>query len=84
MSRIKKENDRRVALIILTENGDELARTVPDPIELKLITGLANLEEQKIHQLQEAADLILSLIDVQGVDEAPLDLGQGETAIKIN
>ena len=40
VERIKKEGDRRVALINLTESGRELSRTLPDPIMKKFIAEL--------------------------------------------
>jgi DNA-binding MarR family transcriptional regulator len=42
VERIKKEGDRRVALITLTETGQELSKTLPDPIMKKFIAELAD------------------------------------------
>ena len=44
VERVRKEGDRRIALITLTEKGDELSKSLPDPIEKKLISELGDLE----------------------------------------
>lgn len=72
VKRARPENDRRVALISLTETGEELTRSLPDPIEIKLISGLADLKSTKVKKLQEAMGEILNLIDAENVEDTPL------------
>lgn len=77
VKRIREQRDRRVVLITLTESGEALSRTLPDPIEKKLISGLAYLEPDAIQQLGRAMNEILKLIDAKGVEASPLGLAQG-------
>ena len=74
VERIKKEGDRRVALINLTEAGKELSRTLPDPIMKKFIGELADLEPEHVQLLAMAMNQILNLIDTEEVAGEPLEL----------
>jgi DNA-binding MarR family transcriptional regulator len=75
VERIKKEGDRRVALITLTDSGKELSRTLPDPIMKKFIAELADLEPEHVQLLGMAMNQILNLIDTEEVEEEPLEIG---------
>ncbi len=77
VERIKKEGDRRVALITLTESGNELSNSLPDPIEKKLINELADLEPEHVRILAMVMNQILNLIDAKGVEDAFLELPLG-------
>jgi DNA-binding MarR family transcriptional regulator len=66
VERLPKGNDRRVALIALTSDGAAQSRSLLDPIEKKLISGLAHLESQKVADLNEALMQILALIETEG------------------
>lgn len=77
VERIKKEGDRRVALITLTESGNELSNSLPDPIEKKLINELADLEPEHVRILAMVMNQILNLIDAKGVEDAFLELPSG-------
>ena len=79
VERIRKERDRRIALINLTENGAELSNSLPDPIEKKLIYELADLEPEHVRILALVMNQILNLIDAKGVDDEFLELHQGPT-----
>ena len=74
VERIKKEGDRRVALITLTEAGQELSKTLPDPIMKKFIAELADLEPEHVQLLAIAMNQILNLIDTEEVEGEPLEL----------
>ena len=74
VERIKKEGDRRVALITLTEAGQELSKTLPDPIMKKFIAELADLEPEHVQLLAVAMNQILNLIDTEEVEGEPLEL----------
>jgi DNA-binding MarR family transcriptional regulator len=77
VERIKKEGDRRVALVTVTEKGEVLGRTLPDPIETRLISGLADLESEHVRILALVINQIVNLIDAKGVDDAFLEVHQG-------
>jgi len=76
VKRIQKTGDRRVALITLTEEGAELGKSLPDPIEKILISELADLEPEHVQLLAMAMTQILNLIDIKGIEVAPLGLSQ--------
>ena len=76
VERIKKKGDRRVALITLTEKGDELSKSLPDPIEKKLISELVDLEPEHVQLLSMAMNQIINLIDTKEIEDAPMGLNQ--------
>ena len=73
VERIRKQGDRRVALITLTGSGQQLGETIPDPIEKKFVKQLADLEPEHLQILAMAMNQILNLIDTKGVAETPLE-----------
>ena len=74
VKRTRKEGDRRVALINLTESGHQLSKTIPDPIEKKFISELVDLEPQHVQILGMAMKQIIDLIETEDVEETPLEL----------
>ena len=82
VERIKKEGDRRVALITLTQTGQELSKTLPDPIMKKFITQLADLEPEHVQLLAMAMNQILNLIDTEDIEEETLELGGEPVSIE--
>lgn len=83
VERIRKEGDRRVALIMLTGKGRDLSQTLPDPIENKIISELADLDPEHVKMLSLAVQQILTLIDAKDIDEAPLGLNQASEIQRI-
>lgn len=77
VERTRKKGDRRVALIELTESGNQLSSELPDPIEKRLISELADLETEHVRILSLVMNQILNLIDARGVDSAFLELQYG-------
>ena len=76
VERIKKQGDRRVALITLTESGQQLGRSIPDPIINLFISELGDLEPERLKLLAGAMNQVLNLIDAKGVEEAPLEFSR--------
>jgi DNA-binding MarR family transcriptional regulator len=74
VNRIKKEGDRRVALITLTEEGAALCHAVPDPVERKFIAALADLKPEHVQILGTAMKHILGRIDIDEMDATPLEI----------
>jgi DNA-binding MarR family transcriptional regulator len=68
VERIRKQGDRRVALITLTQSGQKLGQTIPDPIEKKIVNQLADLEPEHLQILAMAMNQILNLIDTNGAE----------------
>ncbi len=75
VERMRKEGDRRVALIILTEAGKKLGENVPDPIENRLINQLIDLDKEQVQVIAKAMNQILHLVDVRDVEETSWELG---------
>ena len=69
VERIRKQGDRRVALITLTQSGQKLGQTIPDPIEKKLINQLADLEPERLRILAMTMNQILTLTGMKGGQE---------------
>lgn len=76
VERVRKAGDRRVALITLTPPGLEISQSLPDPIEKKLISGLAHLDPERVLNLEAAMEQILALVDAEDVTDAPLEIPQ--------
>ena len=87
VERVRKIGDRRVALIQLTEAGKTLGQRLPDPIEERFISGLADLEPERVQWLSTAMYQILKLMDSKGVEETPFELqlesGTGSDEMKM-
>ena len=73
VERIRKPGDRRVALITLTRSGQELGRTIPDPIEKKFVNQLADLETDHLQILAMAMNQILNLMDTKEAEGISLE-----------
>lgn len=76
VKRTKKQGDRRVALISLTESGQQLGKSIPDPIINLFISELGDLEPEHLKLLAGAMNQVLHLIDAKDVAEAPLEFKQ--------
>ncbi len=76
VKRVKKAGDRRVALIALTEAGEALSKSLPDPIEKKFLEELADLDTDGVRILSAAMHQILNLMDAGNVHETPLGASQ--------
>lgn len=72
VQRTRKEGDRRVSLIQLTEAGEHLSRGLPDPIESRLISGLSELAPGEVKKLNKALQRIIDILDAKEVEDAPL------------
>jgi DNA-binding MarR family transcriptional regulator len=87
VERVRKVGDRRVALIQLTESGETLSKKLPDPIEERFISGLADLEPEHVQLLSMVMNQILKLMDSNGVEETPFELqlesGTGSDEMKM-
>ena len=77
VERNRKDGDRRVALITLTQSGNKMSKTLPDPIETKFIAELGDLGPEHIRILSLVMNQILHLIDAKGIDADFLNLHMG-------
>jgi DNA-binding MarR family transcriptional regulator len=72
VQRRRNQGDRRVTLIQLTEYGQQLSGGLPDPIEIRLISGLAELSPKEVKKLDAALERIIDILDAKAVEDAPL------------
>jgi DNA-binding MarR family transcriptional regulator len=63
VKRTPVEGDRRVALIMLTEKGEALSKTLPDPIEERFISEVADMEPTHIQILSKAMNKLVDHIE---------------------
>ena len=81
IERVRKEGDRRVALITLTASGKTMSERIPDPIEKKIISELADLEMDHVQLLAMAMNQILNLIDTADIEAESLEISPDPVAI---
>jgi DNA-binding MarR family transcriptional regulator len=63
VERVRLKDDRRVALITLTQSGRELSKTLPDPIEERFISRIDNMDTEHIKVLGEAINQLLDMAE---------------------
>jgi DNA-binding MarR family transcriptional regulator len=81
IERMRKEGDRRVTLILLTDTGKGLSKGLPDPFEKKFINQLADLEFDHVQLLAMAMNQILNLIDAEDIEAETLDISPESLAV---
>ena len=72
--RVKKESDRRISLIELTDKGLKLSQKIPDPIEEKFIAGLKDLEPSEVHGIYASIIKVVDLIEAKHVQDTPFEI----------
>ena len=77
IERARKVGDRRICLISLTEEGENLSHKLYDPIEKKLCSELADMEFEEVQQLYESVKLIQKSMDAKGELEASSNSEKG-------
>ncbi|MEA3358319.1 MAG: MarR family transcriptional regulator [Thermodesulfobacteriota bacterium] len=63
VERIRLKDDRRIALITLTQSGRELSESLPDPIEERFISRIDNMDTEHIKVLGEAINQLLDMAE---------------------
>lgn len=63
VERIRVTGDRRIVLITLTNKGEALSKTLPDPIEERFISQVAGMETAHIQILSKAMNQLADQID---------------------
>ncbi|MDP6777482.1 MAG: hypothetical protein QGI83_12040, partial [Candidatus Latescibacteria bacterium] len=71
--RTRKQGDRRTHLIELTEKGREFSQSLPDPMEEKLMSGLADLQPTEIFGVYSALNTLADIIGAEYVASTPVD-----------
>lgn len=71
VARMRTSVDRRIITIELTEEGRTLAANAPPPIQMKIVEGLKQLDEQEREQIVQALSKLAGMIDAQDLGPAP-------------
>jgi len=71
VARTRTSQDRRVITIELTPAGRDLAENAPPPIQMKIVEGLKQLEEEEREQIIQALSKLAEMIDAQELGPAP-------------
>ena len=71
VTRTRTSPDRRVITIELTEEGRKVAENAPPPVQLKIVEGLKQLNEQEREQIIQALSKLAEMIDSKELGPAP-------------
>jgi DNA-binding MarR family transcriptional regulator len=71
VARTRTSQDRRVITIELTPAGRNLATNAPPPIQMKIVEGLKQLDEEEREQIIQALSRLADMIDAQELGPAP-------------
>jgi DNA-binding MarR family transcriptional regulator len=72
VARLPNAGDKRIGLVSLTANGARLLKETPDPLHDRLNQRLQKLSSDELQALDAAFDLIISFLDIEEVDAAPI------------
>jgi DNA-binding MarR family transcriptional regulator len=63
VERIRVKGDRRIAMITLTHKGEALSKTLPDPIEERFVSQVADMETAHIQILSKVMNQLVDQIE---------------------
>lgn len=72
LAKLPNQSDKRSAYIYLTAIGEKMVTSMPDLLHEKLTNKLKSLSNEDLVNLQEAMELLVSLMGVEDVDASPL------------
>ncbi len=72
LARLPKTGDKRVVNITLTSSGDKLLNTIPPLLHEQLSLRLKKLDENKLKEVEQSLDTLITLLDIEQVDASPL------------
>lgn len=72
VARLPSVGDKRIGLVALTAKGAKLLESTPDPLHDRLNQRLQKLSPKELKALDDAFDLIISFLDIEGLDAAPI------------
>jgi len=70
--RARDPRDRRLVQVSLTELGKVLAKSAPSPLQNTLAEAMGKLPETELVTIAEALERIVSLMQIQHVEAAPI------------
>jgi len=71
VTRTRTSLDRRVITIELTQEGHRVAANAPPPVQLKIVEGLKQLNDQEREQIIQALSKLADMIDSKELGPAP-------------
>jgi DNA-binding MarR family transcriptional regulator len=78
--RTPKIGDRRVSIIMMTPEGEVLTRQLPDPLEMKLVSNLSDLDTEHVKQVSTIVEELLSMIEVTNIETPTFDTLMEQTS----
>ena len=72
LARLPKQGDKRVVSIVLTSKGASLLNNVPALLHEQLSERLKALPENKLYQIQESLNTLVSLLNIGEIEAAPM------------
>ncbi len=72
LAKLPKSGDKRVVNIALTSDGDKLLAKIPSLLHEQLSTKLQKLESQTLKKVEESLDMLINLLDIQGIEASPM------------
>jgi DNA-binding MarR family transcriptional regulator len=70
--RDRDQHDRRLVKVSLTEEGKELARNAPSPLQNTLVEAMGNLPEPELEIMAESLERLAQLMRTQHADATPI------------
>lgn len=70
--RLPKQGDKRVVNISLTSKGASLLKQIPEILHIQLSEKLRLLPDNKLQQIQESLQTLVSLLDIEGIEASPI------------
>jgi DNA-binding MarR family transcriptional regulator len=67
VSRDRDREDRRVIKVQLTPKGKRLAKRAPNPVQGKMIYGLRNLGNRRLHAIYNSIRELVEIMEAQNV-----------------
>jgi DNA-binding MarR family transcriptional regulator len=72
IARLPKKADKRTTYISLTSRGEKLLKSMPPLLHERLTSGLEELPDKKIEEVERSLDLIIGYLDIEKLDALPL------------
>ena len=72
IARLPKRADKRTTHIVMTSKGSELLKRTPHLLHEKLSQKLEDVPDNQYSSINEALDLIVDYLDIDGVDASPV------------
>jgi hypothetical protein len=60
-------------IIKLTAAGEKLSHRLPDPLELRLVSNLSDLDTGHVKQVSAVVDELLSMVEVANAEKPSFD-----------